>query len=536
MIINGDWSWADYVKTPGIDAAVAVMPIVSATGQPMRTMFSPKGYSLNANTSPEMAEHAMAFVRHMVSDEVQRRIVEKLRMLPARQSIQKDPLFASDPTLQASLAQLKNGRLMPTGTELRAIWDGMKPNYQGLLSGAMSPAAAAAAMQRDSVRNIEVMNREYVPSRSAAVIQVLGGLLLGGLDYLAAAEFRAVRARLASQPDRLLVRVAGGDRASLRWSFFRSSTTSSCHFPTCRWANFHDWQIVGLQNYIELFTDPELRKFWYIFAKTIVWTVVNIAFHVGLGVLLAVALNGPIRGKAMYRILLIIPVGGAGVYHGTYLARDVRLRIRGRQSDAEPHRPVSAGGVAAGAVESHTAGQLARRCDTRFSGVHRHQRLARLSVHDGHRAWGHAGDSARAVRGGTDRSGVAVATVSPHHAAAVEARAAAGDHAGHHLDIQQSQRHLARFERRRAAGLDAHSGFRTAFKDADPLRKGVGAAGIGLSAESLIYPTLEVQLLSLTWWLILIVCIEASEKPLWDRLLAARSRRAAASEPAAARD
>ena len=139
MIINGDWSWADYLKTPEIDAAVAVLPIVIATGQPMRTMFSPKGYSLNANTPPEKAEHAMAFVRHMTSDEVQQRIVEKLRMLPARTSMQKNPLFATDPTLQASLAQLKNGRLMPTGTELRAVWDGMRPNYQGLLSGAMTP-------------------------------------------------------------------------------------------------------------------------------------------------------------------------------------------------------------------------------------------------------------------------------------------------------------------------------------------------------------------------------------------------------------
>jgi arabinogalactan oligomer/maltooligosaccharide transport system permease protein len=62
------------------------------------------------------------------------------------------------------------------------------------------------------------------------------------------------------------------------------------------------------KNYIELFTDPELApKFWYIFAKTILWTAVNVAFHVGLGLLLAVALNGPIRGKALYRILLIIP-------------------------------------------------------------------------------------------------------------------------------------------------------------------------------------------------------------------------------------
>jgi arabinogalactan oligomer/maltooligosaccharide transport system permease protein len=38
-----------------------------------------------------------------------------------------------------------------------------------------------------------------------------------------------------------------------------------------------------------------------------VWTVVNVAFHVGIGVMLAAALNGPIRGKALYRLLLIIP-------------------------------------------------------------------------------------------------------------------------------------------------------------------------------------------------------------------------------------
>jgi arabinogalactan oligomer/maltooligosaccharide transport system permease protein len=74
-----------------------------------------------------------------------------------------------------------------------------------------------------------------------------------------------------------------------------------------------------MQNYVELFADPEsvttsflgktfqVPKFWYIFAKTIVWTVVNVVLHVGLGVMLAVALNGPIRGKAIYRILLIIP-------------------------------------------------------------------------------------------------------------------------------------------------------------------------------------------------------------------------------------
>ncbi len=58
MIINGDWSWADYLATPGIDAAVAVLPTVSATGQPMRTMVSPKGYSLNVNTPPRKSRRS----------------------------------------------------------------------------------------------------------------------------------------------------------------------------------------------------------------------------------------------------------------------------------------------------------------------------------------------------------------------------------------------------------------------------------------------------------------------------------------------
>ncbi len=77
---------------------------------------------------------------------------------------------------------------------------------------------------------------------------------------------------------------------------------------------------------------------------------------------------------------------------------------------------------------------------------------------------------------------------------------------------------------------------RTAWENADPVLKGVAAAGIGLSAESLIYPTLEVQVLSLTWWLVVVICVEAPATPLWDRIVTARSRRAGAVEAAPERD
>jgi len=69
-------------------------------------------------------------------------------------------------------------------------------------------------------------------------------------------------------------------------------------------AHFRDWQVTGLQNYAEVLGD---EKTWSFFLKTIIWTAVNVAFHVGLGLLLAVALHGPVRGKSVYRTLLIVP-------------------------------------------------------------------------------------------------------------------------------------------------------------------------------------------------------------------------------------
>ncbi len=393
MIINGDWSWADYLNTPGIDAAIAVLPTVNSTGQPMRTMFSPKGYSLNVNTPPNLATVAMAFVRHMTSDAVQQRIVHELRMLPVRKSLQSDPLFETDSTLQTSLAQLKNGRLMPVDTELRAVWDAMRPPYQALVANAMTPSDAAAAMQRGAEEKIAQIHADVAPDNSLAVVNVVGLVLMVALVIWQRNSFAQLlrdwrRNRIAYLfvlPSIVCI------FAVVVFPFFYNIVLSLSNMSL---ANFRDWRVVGLQNYAEVLTDP---KIWYVFMKTIVWTVVNVAFHVGLGVLLAVALNGPVFGKGLYRILLVIPwavpayitaLTWRGMFDYEYGAVNLILT----QIAQLPAR-----GVAARPVAVVAAGELARRCDARFSGLHRRQRLARVSVHDDHRAGRHAGHSSRAV-------------------------------------------------------------------------------------------------------------------------------------------
>ena len=68
--------------------------------------------------------------------------------------------------------------------------------------------------------------------------------------------------------------------------------------------HFRDHTFVGLEQFRLVFTEP---VFWQTLAKSLVWTGANVFFHVTLGVLLAVLLNGPVRGRTLFRTLLILP-------------------------------------------------------------------------------------------------------------------------------------------------------------------------------------------------------------------------------------
>ena len=90
--------------------------------------------------------------------------------------------------------------------------------------------------------------------------------------------------------------------AVVAYPFFYNVALS---FSNANIYHLRDWEIIGFQQYIAVFTEPE---FWSILLKTIIWTVVNVVFHVGLGVFLAVLLNQQfVAGKSAWRVLLILP-------------------------------------------------------------------------------------------------------------------------------------------------------------------------------------------------------------------------------------
>ena len=63
-----------------------------------------------------------------------------------------------DEILKNSAIQIRQGRPMPVVPELRAIWDSMRPGYQAVLGGALSPEEAASEMQALAVAKIREMN------------------------------------------------------------------------------------------------------------------------------------------------------------------------------------------------------------------------------------------------------------------------------------------------------------------------------------------------------------------------------------------
>ncbi len=306
MIINGDWSWNGYLETEGIDAAVAPLPVVSATGKPMGPMVAPKGYSLSVAAQGDQADLAAELIRFLTNEETQQQFLTQQKILPSRLVLRESPLVAGDPTLLASLAQVENGRQMPTATEMRAVWDGMRPAYQQLMAGNLSAPQAALQMQRNTKSNIATLTSTVQPGLTAPLVSIGGLAMLAGLALW---QWRALLAVLGDVRNNRLAYLLVLPAVALIFLtvLFPLAYNVVLSFSNMSLSNFRDWEIVGLHNYYSIFSGESSGKFWSVFSKTLIWTLVNIVCHVTIGVFLAVMLNGPVRGKAFYRVALIIP-------------------------------------------------------------------------------------------------------------------------------------------------------------------------------------------------------------------------------------
>ena len=157
-IVNGPWSWDGY-REAGIEIELGLLPRVSSTGLWPTPMTAAKCYSINRYTDPRTMDATVALLRWLTSAEVQANLARRLAVLPGDLAVRQDPQLIADPLLAASRRQVEKGRIMPIVTEMRAIWDAMRPAYQSCLAGDLAPADAARQMQERAVRLIAEMRQ-----------------------------------------------------------------------------------------------------------------------------------------------------------------------------------------------------------------------------------------------------------------------------------------------------------------------------------------------------------------------------------------
>jgi len=147
MIINGDWSLGGYKEAMGDKLGVARIPMVSATEEWPRPYTSGVYFMLPEGLEGAKLEAVKGFVEFVTNEENQVKMISELNRLPALESALDAPIIAEDPILKGSADQMVVGTPMPTVSEMRCNWDGMKPEMQAVLADTKSPEDAAAAMQ-----------------------------------------------------------------------------------------------------------------------------------------------------------------------------------------------------------------------------------------------------------------------------------------------------------------------------------------------------------------------------------------------------
>ena len=147
MIINGDWSLSGYKDALGDKLGVAPIPMVSSTGKYPAPYTSGVFFMLPKGLEGDKLNAVVDFINFATDKDNQLNMVKTLTRLPALKEALSDKLITDDPILSASAAQMSYGTPMPTVTQMRCVWDSLKPEMQAVFAGSESAADAASKSQ-----------------------------------------------------------------------------------------------------------------------------------------------------------------------------------------------------------------------------------------------------------------------------------------------------------------------------------------------------------------------------------------------------
>jgi len=301
MIINGDWSWGDYSGV--VDFGIARIPKVSATDKWPSPLVSTKGYSINVNTAGKKLNETIKLMTYLTSPDVQLYFTEYLSSQPSSIVALESPIVKNNELLKTSSEIIAVGRPMPIIPEMRAIWDALREQYQAVLGGTISPKIAAEKAQENSLNQILIMNEKIEPGIQATILKFIIVFILIFFIARLYKQFSSYKEDFKKNKIAYIFFMPAflGIMAVIIFPFVYNIFISLSNYSL---RTFSDWDIIGFHHYLRVFFDS---NFYSILIKTILWTAVNISFHVSIGVFLAVLINRTLPARPIIRTLLIIP-------------------------------------------------------------------------------------------------------------------------------------------------------------------------------------------------------------------------------------
>ncbi len=302
--ISGPWLAAELGGH--VRYVVAPLPAVAAAGgHPMEPYATVEGAMISSRARDRAA--ALELAEFLVSPESARVRARVGRQVVSTEAAWSDPSLANDPLLATFRAAARAARPMPSHPNMRAAWEPARQALVKALRGDASPRDALA----QGARRFADVTRPLPPERDGTVaLLVVGfvalGLVLTALRSARDPDFRRELRR--SMPAYAWVAHAAVILAALVVTPLVIGAATSLYATREGHAYY-----VGLANYVDILTARAgplfaTGSFYRVLAVTVLWTAVNLALHVGLGLALALLLSRPaLKMRALYRVLLILP-------------------------------------------------------------------------------------------------------------------------------------------------------------------------------------------------------------------------------------
>jgi arabinogalactan oligomer/maltooligosaccharide transport system permease protein len=296
FVISGPWLVAE-VHRP---IAAAPLPIVSETGLPATPYLTVDAAFVARGTQhPQEARALAAFLAgHQGA---------LIRQEEGKQAVSLSELTSTDPLLAVLAAQAEHAVPMPSDPNIQSVFEAQARALRDVLRGAVTPEEASETAQH----YYGILSKPPPEATSpwpyvAVMLAVASAWLAFALSPLREpAERRRV---WAHRWDYLWVAPSALTLSAIVVLPFLVGASVSL-FEHYR----GQWSFVGLAHFFDILLSRDFAfyqplSFPFTLAVTVLWTVTNVALHVGIGFVLALVLREPwVRLRGVWRALLIVP-------------------------------------------------------------------------------------------------------------------------------------------------------------------------------------------------------------------------------------